>query len=817
MKNKNGFTLIEVIVSVVLVSIVMTSLLASLIQLRKTYNVIHENSDIIVYTSSISRVINNDLSKNNGIKMITCSSNTKCEMKLGNDSNRTIEILENTEGNEEHKKVKTSLRYLDTSESREPKLIYIRTFELDRYKKDGVESAKGYAFLDLTTQTKEYNSSNMLGLIDVYTTLKIRVYNGIDEDISTNDIVLYTAGRYDFSNLIGHTYTIALDDNGADTIDEESRYIDEVFGVGFFENGKVQSISNQLRTVKVPRKQNSCFMGYYYKDAASEETMVIDSTGKIVTYNRFFKSDIGINIDENDSSPRVYAKWTNPTNGFESVNGVCRPKTCTVRLNHNGGTSRTNYNGYKVKYLSFVPDIEKPNLPYRPGYIFNGYYFSEASNKYHSETGVGLKKNEYYNNDAGVCPLELNAEWIPCSNSANVKSWMSMSETQTDLCKIKECDDNYMIENNKCVKIPPFLVYSFQPNYDFKTNEVLDTNQKINWDKDFEIHAAFKIPETGKRYLIAGSYDGSSDKELNIEVNTSNQLKVYIGAATAETTKLDIASGKIKANENVNIKLTWNSKEKKISLTSSGDGLVRSPDIKNKYVDISGSSSKTILSGGHDHRSIKPFSSIHITTLKYKTFPKNGSTVTLADPTSTNVAFEGWSLSSAGGNIKTSVVLSSDTTVYAQWRKETTTSGTKTCGKGNVHWKINGSYVTFKYDIILSYTFIRKANNDIYATTSVYGKVTTSYDVSEKTNWAGGTITIGDKSKTFHGIIDPTVGNWWGLNNEKVGNGQSVKITCKTEGYVEGIDEDGKIVNKNSWNFAGENSKAEEEWTINLK
>ena len=60
MNSKKGFTLIELIISIVLVSIVMISLLSSLIQLRKTYNTIHENSDILVYSSSIARVINND-------------------------------------------------------------------------------------------------------------------------------------------------------------------------------------------------------------------------------------------------------------------------------------------------------------------------------------------------------------------------------------------------------------------------------------------------------------------------------------------------------------------------------------------------------------------------------------------------------------------------------------------------------------------------------------------------------------------------------------------------------------------------------------
>ena len=53
MKNKNGFTLVELIVSIVLVSVVLVALVGSLLQLRSAYSVVHENSDVIVYTSSI--------------------------------------------------------------------------------------------------------------------------------------------------------------------------------------------------------------------------------------------------------------------------------------------------------------------------------------------------------------------------------------------------------------------------------------------------------------------------------------------------------------------------------------------------------------------------------------------------------------------------------------------------------------------------------------------------------------------------------------------------------------------------------------------
>ena len=93
--KKRGFTLLEVIVSIVLVSVVMISLLASLIQLNETYNIIHENSDILVYNASVTRVINNDLSNNLGIRYISCNEdNLSCDFVLGNDSKRKIEIYQ---------------------------------------------------------------------------------------------------------------------------------------------------------------------------------------------------------------------------------------------------------------------------------------------------------------------------------------------------------------------------------------------------------------------------------------------------------------------------------------------------------------------------------------------------------------------------------------------------------------------------------------------------------------------------------------------------------------------------------------------------
>ena len=160
--KKQGFTLIEVVVSIVLVSIVMISLLSSLLQLRSTYSVIHEDSDIIVYSSSISRVINNDIAKNNRIRYISCNvEKTNCDLILGNDSRRVLEISKEEISDPvdtTHQNIKTTLRYIDNTDKNNKKLVYIRTLELDRYSKDGKVNTKGYNFLDINPiQYEHYN------------------------------------------------------------------------------------------------------------------------------------------------------------------------------------------------------------------------------------------------------------------------------------------------------------------------------------------------------------------------------------------------------------------------------------------------------------------------------------------------------------------------------------------------------------------------------------------------------------------------------------------------------------------------------------
>ena len=97
--DKKGFTLVEIIVSISLISIVLVSMLVTLVNLRQVYSESNDDTDIRIYGSSLSRAINKDILENKGIKTVECEDNTKCNITLNNDETRVLLI--NTLGSSE--------------------------------------------------------------------------------------------------------------------------------------------------------------------------------------------------------------------------------------------------------------------------------------------------------------------------------------------------------------------------------------------------------------------------------------------------------------------------------------------------------------------------------------------------------------------------------------------------------------------------------------------------------------------------------------------------------------------------------------------
>ena len=385
--KKQGFTLIEVIVSIILVSVILVSLLTTLVKLRETYSTSQENSEVLMYSSAISRVLNNDLIKNNGIRYVTCSSTgNECDLILGNEEKRKIEILSKNEPEEKekeitHENIKSTLRYTNTT--KEDKLIYIKTLELDKYTNSKTKeiTSEGYNFLSMKTNLHEYPNKED-ETTDILTNISIGIYNGLDTNDKSYNIELYSSSRYDYNNIIGTTYKITFNNNDADKAGEIG--IDEEYGIGYFKRESAHKKSDIITSIERPEKGNKAFGGYYYYTGVENPIIVVDALGNIVSNNRLFKQD----ITSSDDYPVVKAVWEECTDGYYvSDKNKCEPREYTISFDKQNGTGGSD--NLKVKYNTKISQIE---IPSRQGFRFLGYYTSiEGGEEYFDESGNPTK------------------------------------------------------------------------------------------------------------------------------------------------------------------------------------------------------------------------------------------------------------------------------------------------------------------------------------------------------------------------------------------------------------------------------------------
>lgn len=211
--KKEGFTLIELAVSIVLVGVMLSSMIGTLVQLKNTHSVVNEDTDARVYGALVARVINNDFLTNNGVKAITCDEDAKrtCDIELGNNQKRRLEIIVNptnalTEIEEEGgikigetRYERTTLRYTDTTESTE-KLLYIKTIEriISQNDSDGEITYRtdGYVFTNITYNVYEYPNVKVPSKADRLTQITI----GLSEP--KYNIGLFSSGTYNSPNKL---------------------------------------------------------------------------------------------------------------------------------------------------------------------------------------------------------------------------------------------------------------------------------------------------------------------------------------------------------------------------------------------------------------------------------------------------------------------------------------------------------------------------------------------------------------------------------------------------------------------------------------
>ena len=296
--NKKGFTLIEVILSIVLVSVVLTSMLATLVKLRENYSIVNENTDALIYSSSVSRILNNDLSKNGGIRYVNCNvEGDSCNIILANNQRRRITIITNEispfvttglnqnnesvsisgiycdstpkckikngtcERNEEGqiiyycpiKNITTTLKYEDMTDvvdqNQDGKLIYLKSLTLTKNndaQKDRIYTV-GYIFGKMSFDSYEYESTNKfvdpINKISPFrnriSTINIEINDMIDQNDSTYSITLYSASSFAPGMNVGDEIKLVFDadygiENDINNITVPNDELVVKYGVGYY-------------------------------------------------------------------------------------------------------------------------------------------------------------------------------------------------------------------------------------------------------------------------------------------------------------------------------------------------------------------------------------------------------------------------------------------------------------------------------------------------------------------------------------------------------------------------------------------------------
>ena len=99
--SKKGFTIVELIISVAILSIVLVFALNLLVVLKENLVVLKEketsldtDTDMVLNQAFVSKKINGDIVKNGGIKSLNCTT-TKCDFTFNNEEKKTLTLTNN--------------------------------------------------------------------------------------------------------------------------------------------------------------------------------------------------------------------------------------------------------------------------------------------------------------------------------------------------------------------------------------------------------------------------------------------------------------------------------------------------------------------------------------------------------------------------------------------------------------------------------------------------------------------------------------------------------------------------------------------------
>ncbi len=92
--NRNGFTIVELIISVAILTIVMVFALNLLVVLNEKEINLDVDTNMVLNQAFVSKKINGDIIKNGGIKLLNCTT-TYCNFTFNNDVTKKMSLINN--------------------------------------------------------------------------------------------------------------------------------------------------------------------------------------------------------------------------------------------------------------------------------------------------------------------------------------------------------------------------------------------------------------------------------------------------------------------------------------------------------------------------------------------------------------------------------------------------------------------------------------------------------------------------------------------------------------------------------------------------
>jgi len=270
--KKNGFTLVEVLVSLVLVSTILATMFVSLVKMRENYNIESSNSEIEMAKATITRIISKDINDSGGIQNVSCNQEgNECKVYLTNGEKRKLNI----ESFSLNKINYSTLLYSSIDDfykvSPTMKTLYIKTLKDHTTSKD-----KQYVFGSM--RTNSYSFENIDSGTSVLSKITIRINDTKYRDDSTYDVIISSASNYGKNDVqYGNTFKISY----PYPVDSTDGYRDfyEEYGIKFYENSNPNESLTDFGDPSIT--------GLCYVDGDNNKTEVIKD-GKIIVSNTFF-------------------------------------------------------------------------------------------------------------------------------------------------------------------------------------------------------------------------------------------------------------------------------------------------------------------------------------------------------------------------------------------------------------------------------------------------------------------------------------------------------------------------------------------------